>query len=111
MITGSKEYYLSDPAVKNVVELYEEGCQRCFHRKPKLSGAILRSIQGFVAEYGDEAPDIIETAFLAPYNGLYRGVPMGSNLFSSKFRWMQEQIADTAASNAAMPKMNLRSLI
>jgi len=103
MITGSKEYYLSDSKINEIVNLYENGCEKCFGRKPKIQAPVYRMIQGFSAEYGEEAPGIVSAAYDYPYNGFFRGKMIQSNLFSSKFRWLAEEIANSVSLRKSVP--------
>lgn len=95
---GSAGAILSDSSVARVFGEFGDGCMRYYgfdiRDKPSIMSArVLRQVQSFTREYGeDDAVGIIRTMFGVGHEGVWRGVPIGTSIFSSGYRWLAEKM-------------------
>lgn len=95
---GSVGAILSNASVARVYGAFGDGCKRCYRmdireKRTYMSSKVLRQVQSFVADYGeDDALGIVEEFFGVMHEGNCNGKPLGTSLFSRGFRWFADQL-------------------
>lgn len=87
--------YENNKDIKRIYNTFRRGYINSFSLDPinqrtMFSSPVLRSIQTFIRDYGaDDANKIIDFVF-DEWNGRYKGNPLGTKIFSKKFRWLTD---------------------
>ena len=95
---GSAGAILSDASVAHVFGVFGDCCLSRYgfdiREKPSIMSArVLRQVQSFTKEYGEEdAVGIVKTMFGVGHEGIWRGVPIGTSIFSKSYRWLAEKM-------------------
>ena len=94
---GSSGAILSDSSVRRVYGHFGDKCLETYQmdireKRTFMSAQTLRQVQSFVRDYGeDDAIGIIDVMFGFGHEGMHRGRPIGTSIFSKSFRWMADE--------------------
>ena len=107
MIAGGMDALLQADGVKELYDLFAEGCIKSYRFDPRekksmYSPTVLRQVRSFIKEYGlDDAKKIIDTMFGYVHNGRERGKVVGVSIFSTAWRWYANNLLTEALANEA----------
>lgn len=110
-VAGSAYSILQNDAVRNVFSLFGDKCLDCYNidirtKKTFMSARVLRQVQSFVNEYGEEdAIKIIEKMFSPRYEGKFRGDILGTSIFAKNMRWLANKFLLEKAQDGSFADM------
>ena len=87
-VAGSVGAMLSDASVARVYGVFGDGCLEYYRfdireKRTFMSAKVLRQVKSFVADYGEEdAVAIVRTMFGVMHEGVWKGKPIGTSIFS-----------------------------